>query len=86
MSETLKTKVMLTPLIDDEIGGGGGNDSLYGGRGDDSLYGEKGNDLLFCPMPNAILQYFVSKAPYKIMISGNIKTNAANLNQFRSVA
>ena len=70
----------------DEIGGGGGNDRLYGGRGDDSLYGEKGNDLLFCPMPNANLQYFVSKAPYKIMTSGNIKTNAANLNQFRSVA
>ena len=70
----------------DEIGGGGGNDRLYGGRGDDSLYGEKGNDLLFCPMPNANLQYFVSKAPYKIMASGNIKTNAANLNQFRSVA
>ncbi|MEQ8958507.1 MAG: calcium-binding protein, partial [Coleofasciculus sp. C2-GNP5-27] len=32
---------------DDELVGGGGDDTLFGDRGDDNLFGEAGSDMLF---------------------------------------
>ncbi len=34
-------------VIDNELNGGGGNDTIYGGTGNDKLIGGKGDDILF---------------------------------------